>query len=63
VLVGLPHRVAGPAILFAFILVYFYNTHKVLIGLSQGVGDLVLYIFCFYYIIFYFVFIICTRCS
>jgi hypothetical protein len=30
-----PQGVGGLAILFGFILVYFYNTHQVLIGLPQ----------------------------
>jgi hypothetical protein len=53
VLGGVPQGVDGLAILFVFILyefilIYFYNTHQVLIGLPKGVGGLVLL---FYFIL------------
>jgi len=40
------------ALLFYFILVYFDNPHKVLVGLPQGLGGLVLlfYLFSFSFI-------------
>jgi hypothetical protein len=41
------------ALLFYFILVYFYNTHQVLVGLPQGVDGLAI-LFVFYIILIYF---------
>jgi hypothetical protein len=52
VLVGLKGLVA---LLFYFILFYFYNMHQVLVGLPRGVGGLA--------ILIYFIFITRTRCS
>ena len=48
-LVGLPQRVGGIAILFY--LIHFYDTHQVLVGLPHGVDDLAIL---FYFILFYF---------
>jgi hypothetical protein len=48
VLVGLPQGVGGLAILFIlyqFVSVYFYNTHRVLVTLPQGVGGLAISIY------------------
>jgi hypothetical protein len=45
-LVLLPQGVGCLAILFYFILVYFYNAHQVLMGLPQGVGGLAI-LLCF----------------
>jgi hypothetical protein len=45
VLKGLPQGVDDLAILLYFILVYFYNTHQVLVGLPQGVGGLAILLY------------------
>jgi hypothetical protein len=52
VLVGIPKRVGGHAILFIlneFILFYFNNTHQVLVGHPQGVGGLAILFISFYF--------------
>jgi hypothetical protein len=63
VLAWLPRGVGGLAILIWFkliyvILVYFHNTHQVLVVLPQGVGGLAIL---FYFILFLFLFIVITR--
>jgi hypothetical protein len=55
VLVGLPQGVGGLAILFHFILVYFYNTHKVLAAPPEGMVTLFFYFICFVLFSAYFI--------
>jgi hypothetical protein len=42
------------ALPFYFILVYFYNTHEVIVGLPQGIGGLAILFYLFYIILVYF---------
>jgi hypothetical protein len=59
VIVRLPQGIGALGVSFYFIIVYFYNTHQVLVVLPQVVGGLAILI---YYInSLYFIFITRTR--
>jgi hypothetical protein len=57
---GLPKGGLVIAMLFYIILVYFHNTHQVLVRLPKGVGGLAIL---HHNILFHFIFITRTRCS